>query len=168
MGIIVASSNNRAILFSRVVGFAIIGVVGAVFATIPYCILMVLFYFNVTETCGYKCSDYFEQLSKEGPVKIYGEESTGHLFIRGNDDARQIEIYTPSKTAKEVSVSSNGELKTTKTYSKVRTKAKEVRFSDFKQIDPVLSSFQDLQEPDVPQKVCPINNVHDMIDMRVE
>jgi hypothetical protein len=168
IGNVVASSNNRARLFSRVIGSAIIGFVGALVATLPYCILMLLLYFNATENCGYKCSDYFEQLPKEGPAKIYGEESTGHLFIGGNDDARQIEIYIPSKAADEVTVSSNGELKTTKTYSKVRKKAKEVKFSDFKQTDPVLSSFQDLQEPEVPQKICPINDVHDIIDIRVE
>ena len=164
IGNIVASSNTRARLFSRVIGSLVIGFLGALAATLPYSILMLLLYFTATENCGYKCSDYFEQLPKEGPAKIYGEESTGHLFIGGND----VEIYIPSKAADEVIVSSNRELKTTKTYSKVRKKAKEVKFSDFKRTDPVLSSFQDLQEPEVPQKICPINDVHDIIDVRVE
>lgn len=164
IGNIVASSNTRARLFSRVIGSLVIGFLGALAATLPYSILMLLLYFTATENCGYKCSDYFEQLPKEGPAKIYGEESTGHLFIGGND----VEIYIPSKAADEVIVSSNRELKTTKTYSKVRKKTKEVKFSDFKRTDPVLSSFQDLQEPEVPQKICPINDVHDIIDVRVE
>jgi len=168
IGNVIASSNNRARLFSRVAGSAIIGFVGAFFATIPYCILLLLVYFNATENCGYNCSEYFQQLPNEGPVKIYGEEGSGHLVIGGNDDARQIEIYVPAKTREEVTVSGNGELKTTKTYSKVRKKAKEVKFSDFKKTDPVLSSFKDLQEPEVPQKTCPINDIHDIIDIRAD
>lgn len=44
---------------------------------------------------------------------------------------------------------------------------KEVQFSDFKQIDPVLSRLKDLEEPEVPQTICPINNVHDILDIRV-
>ena len=168
IGNIVASSTNRARLVSRVAGSAIIGFLGALFATLPYCIFMLLLYFDATENCGYKCSDYFEQLPKEGPVKTYGEESTGRLFIGGNDAARQIEIYIPSKAANEVTASNNGELKMTKTYTKVRKKAKEVKFSDFKQTDPVLSSFKDLKEPEVPQKICPINDVHDIIDIQAE
>ena len=168
MGNFVASSTNRARLFARVSGAAIIGFVGALFSALPYAVLMMVFYFNATENCGYKCSDYFEQLPKEGPVEICGEESTGHLVIAGNDDARQIEIYTPLKAADEVTINSNGKLKATKTYTKARKRAKQVNFSDFRQTDPVLSSFKDLEEPAIPQKICPINNVHDVIDIQVE
>ena len=168
VGNIIASSNNRARLFSRVAGSAIIGFVGALVTTVPYCILMLLLYFNATENCGYKCSDYFEQLPKEGPAQIYGEESTGHLIIGGNDDARQVEIYIPSKAKDQVTVSSNRELKITKTYRKTRKKAKFVKFSDFKQTDPVLSRLNDLEEPEVPQKNCPIQDVHDIIEVQLE
>lgn len=165
IGNIVTSSNNRARFFARVAGSAMIGFVSALVGTVPYAILMLLLSFSTTKNCGYKCSDYFEQLPKERPAEIYGEEPTGHLFIAGNDDARQIKIYTPAKAADEVTVSSNGELKTTRTYTKVRKKAKEVKFSDFKKTDPVLSSFKDLEEPDVPQKMCPSNDIDTIIDI---
>lgn len=168
IGNIVASSNNRARLFARVSGAAVIGFVGALFSLLPYAVLVLIIYFETTQNCGYECSDYFEQLSKEGPIEIYGKESSGHLFIARNDDAQQIEIYIPSKAAEEVTISSNGELKTTKTYTKVRKKAKRVNFSDFKKTDPVLSSFKDLEEPEIPQKNCPINDVHDVFNIRVE
>jgi hypothetical protein len=168
IGNIVTSSNNRVRLFARVCGAAIIGFVGTLFSILPYAVLMLIIYFDTTENCGYKCSDYFEQLPKAGPVEIYGKESTGHLFIAGNDDARQIELYIPSKASDEVTISSNGELKTTKTYTKVRKKAKQVNFSNFKQTDPVLSSFKDLKEPEIPQKNCPINDVHDVSNIRVD
>ena len=157
IGNVVVSSNNRARLVTRLIGSAIIGFVGALVEVFPYAVLLLLLSFSATENCGYRCSDYFEQLPKEGHAKIYGEESTGHLFIAENDNARQIEIYIPSKSADEVIVSSNGELKTTKTYTKVRKKAKEVKFSDFRKTDPVLSSFKDLKEPEVPQKICRID-----------
>lgn len=168
IGNIIGSSNNRARLFARVSGSAIIGFVGALFSLFPYAVLIMILYFNTTENCGYKCSDYFERLPKEGQVEMYKKESTGHVFIAGNDDAKQIEIYTPSKSADEVTVRSNGIVKRTTTYTKVRKKARQVNFSDFKNTDPVLSSFKDLEEPEVPQKICPINDLHDIIDIRVD
>jgi len=114
IGNILASSNNRARLFARVSGSVLIGFVGFLFSVLPYAVLMLVFYFEGIANCGYKCSDYFEQLSKKGPVEIYGEESTSHLVIAENDDARQIEVYIPSK-AKAIT-SSDG--KKTKSYTK--------------------------------------------------
>ena len=129
---------------------------------------MVIVYFNITENCGYKCSDYFEQLPKAGAIEIYGEESIGHLVIAGNEDAQQVKIYTPSSASKEVSVTNNGELKTTRTYCKTSKRAKQVKFSDFKQIDPILSRFKDLEEPEIPQTTCRINDVQDVIDPPIQ
>ena len=144
---IIVSSNNRARLFARVSGS-----VGALFSIFPYAVLMMVIYFNITENCGYKYSNYFETLPKQGNVEMYKKESTGHVFIAGNDDAKQIEIYTPSKSVDEVTFRSNGIVKKTTTYTKVRKKVKQVNFSDFKNTDPVLSSFKDLEEPKIPQK----------------
>ena len=170
IGNIIVSSNNRTRILARVSGSAIIGFVGALFSIFPYAVLMMVIYFNTTENCGYKCSDYFETLPKEGHVELYKKESTGHVFIAGNDDAKQIEIYTPSKSADKVTVTGRGNeiVKKTTTYNKVRKKAKQVNFSDFKKTDPVLSSFKDLEEPKIPQKNCPINDVHDIINIRVD
>lgn len=170
IGNILASSNNRIRLFARLMGAGVIGFLGALFSTLPYAVLIMVIYFDTTENCGYKCSDYFEELPKEGPVNIYEEKSTGHIFIGANDDARQIAVYVPSKNANEVSVNSDGSLKPTKQrFKKVRSKAKQVSFSDFKKTDPVLSSFSDLEEPDVPQNRCPISDdVHDVIGIRID
>lgn len=170
IGNILISSKNRIRLFVRMMGTAAFGSLGALFSTLPYTALMMIIYFDTTENCGYNCSDYFEQLPKEGPVNIYEEKSTGHIFINTNDDARQIAVSIPSKASNEVAVRSDGSLKTTKqSYNKVRLKAKQVRFSDFKKTDPVLSSFSDLEEPDVPQKSCPISDdIHDAIGIRID
>ena len=169
VGNILISSNNQARLFARVSGTAIIGFIGALFSSLSYAVLMMLIYFHTTENCGYKCSDYFEQLPKERPVEIYGKESTGHLVIAGNDDARQINFYIPSKPADKVTISSsNRKLKITKTYSKVPKKVKEVKFSEFRKTDPVLSKFNNLEEPEIPQKHCAITDVHDVINILVD
>lgn len=157
IGNLIVSSDNRVRLSARVLGATIIGFTGAIFSTLPYAILICMLYFNVTEDCGYKCSDYFERLPKEGPVRICEKEPTGHLVILGNDDARQMEIYTPSKISDKVILSDTGETTITKSYSKSRKKAKEVKFSDFKNKDSVLSAFKDLEEPVVPKKPCLIN-----------
>ena len=55
-----------------------------------------------------------------------------------------------------------------KSYKLSGKKAKEVKFSEFKRTDPLLSQFKDLLEPDIPQKSCPINDVHDIIDIRID
>ena len=57
---IVASSNDRARLFARVYVIIIIGFVSALFSTLPYAVLMMVIFFDSTQNCGYKCSDYFE------------------------------------------------------------------------------------------------------------
>lgn len=169
IGNVLASSNNRIRLFARLIGATTIGFLGALFSTLPYAVLMMVIYFDTTENCGYKCSNYFEELPKEGPVKIYDKKSTGHIFIGANDNARQITVHTPSKVANEVSVSSDGSVTTTKQhFNKVRPKAKEVTFSNFRKTDPVLSRFSDLEEPDVPQKSCPISDIHDVIGIRID
>ena len=99
---------------------------------------------------------------------MYKKESTGHVFIAGNDDAKQIEIYTPSKSVDEVTVRSNGIVKKATSYTKARKKVRQVNFSDFKNTDPVLSSFKDLEEPKIPQKNCPSDDFQDVINIRVD
>lgn len=73
IGNIFASSNNRIRLFARLMGTATIGFLRSLFSTLPYDILMMVIYFDTTENYGYNCSDYFEQLPKEGPVEIYAK-----------------------------------------------------------------------------------------------
>lgn len=129
---------------------------------------MLLIFFNLTENCSYRCSDFFEQLPKEEPIQIVENQSTGNLVIGGNDDAKQVQFYTPTSATNKVTVNANGELEETKIYNKARTKAKQVNFSDFKKTDPVLSKFDGLEEPIVPQRFCPIDDPHDIINIRID
>ena len=168
-GNIISYPDNPIRLLIRLGGTFIIGITASLTLSISYGLLLMFIYYDNTENCAYSCSKYFEQLSPEGPIHIYDKKSTGHVVIGSNDDARQIAIYTPSTDATEVVISSNGSLKTTKqSYKQVRTKAKQVNFSDFRKTDPVLSSFSDLDEPQIPQKNCQINEIHEIIDIQID
>ena len=160
IGNAVLSSNNRVRLFARVTGAAMVGLIGSIMSMLPYAILITLLLFDSTKECGYPCKDYFEQLPQEGPVRIYGETATGQLAIAGNDDARQVEVYTPtpSTECKSTSISDSNSRKVTRSYTKSPKKARQVNFLDFKKTDPVLSAFKDLEEPDVPQGYCPFSS----------
>ena len=168
MGNFIVSSNNQARLIARVSGSAIMGFVTGLLAAFSYGIFMTVIFFNLTENCSYRCSDFFEQLPKEGPIQIVENQSTGNLVIGGNDDAKQVQFYTPTSATNKVTVNANGELEETKIYNKARTKAKQVNFSDFKKTDPVLSKFDGLEEPIVPQRFCPIDDPHDIINIRID
>ena len=77
-------------------GAVVIAFCGALATALPYAVLMMVIYFDTTADCGYKCSDYFTELPKEGPVNIYEKKkTTGHIFIGSNDDARQLAVYIP-------------------------------------------------------------------------
>lgn len=80
----------------------------------------------------------------------------------------RFQFYTPTSATNKVTVNANGELEETKIYNKARTKAKQVNFSDFKKTDPVLSKFDGLEEPIVPQRFCPIDDPHDIINIRID
>lgn len=166
LGNIVVSSNNRVRLFARVAEAVVVAFLAGLVSLFPYAIfIMMVLYFEATQNCKYKCQDDFEHLPKAEPVKIYDKKSTGQLVIAGNDKAHQIEFYTPSKASAE---SITGYVKKIKTYIQSQTKAKEVKFSDFKENDAVLSTFKDLKEADILQKICPINDIHEAIVISVE
>lgn len=168
IGNVVVSSENRFRLMTRTAGSVGIGIITALLSSFVCGVLIMVLLFDNTHNCGYKCDDYFEHLPKDHSSKIFAEKPTGQVLIAGNDDARQVEIYIPSQPANEVTISSTGEAKVTKTYKKSRKKAKVVNFSEFKKKSDVLSSFDDLEEPYVPQSVCPINDAHDLLKVRID
>lgn len=168
IGNIVLSSSNRIRLMTRVVGTSVIAFIGAIFMNLPFAILMVMIYFDQTQYCGYNCDLHFQHISEKEPINIYSNEPAGHLAISGNDEARQVAIYNPTKAADKI-IDVTPERKTVeKEYQRSRKKAKEVKFSEFRKTDPVLSQFQDLPEPEVPQKVCKLNDVHEIFDIKIE
>jgi hypothetical protein len=79
IGNVLVSSSNQVRLLTRLTGIAVIAFLGAVFSMLPYAIFMAIIYFDGTQNCGYKCDDYFQHLPKEVPVKIFAEQSAGHL-----------------------------------------------------------------------------------------
>jgi formylmethanofuran dehydrogenase subunit D len=155
-GKIIVSSNNRIRFFSRILGATLLGFAAAIFAIVPYGILIAILYFGATENCGYNCENYFELVPKQETQRIYAEKSFGNLIIGKSENVDMTQIFIPSKPANQVITLSNT---AKRTYTNSRTKLKEIKFSDFKKNDLVLSAFKNLQEPDVPQKPCLINDV---------
>lgn len=43
-----------------------------------------------------------------------------------------------------------------------------MKFSELKKTDLALASFKDLEELNVPKKTCLVNDVHDIIDIRID
>ena len=167
VGNIMLSANSRAQFITWVVFSTAVGVVGAAANLLPYTVLIMILWFNSTENCGRKCSNYFEQIPKEGPFEIYKEQPNGHICIASTEDAEQLQLYIPTESKVEESVTGNEEVRKIRTYKKSRKKPKQVNFSDFRKTDPVLSSFKELDEPDIPQNICPITDSKDIIDIRV-
>ena len=176
MGNTILLSDNPTRLLTRSAGTAIFGLLGGLIKANAGWILLTIVFFDLTKNCGYGCDNYFERISKTQfehisktqPVKVFTEKPTGQLIIAGNDDARQIELYIPSKTSDQVTITSNGEAKITRVYKKSPRKAKLQTFSDFKANDKVLSSFDNVEEPYVPQKTCEMDDVHDVLKLRID
>lgn len=169
IGNVIVSSESRSRLIARLAGTMVFSLFGSIFSALPYVVLMTLIYFNITSDCmyHYQCQNYFDQLPKDEVVTIYGKTSNGHIAITGQDEARQVEIYTETK-AESVIKSDSCEIKTTKNYARSRKKAKVMTFEKFKKTDPVLSAFKDQMEPQVPEKKCLVNDVHDVIAIKID
>jgi len=160
IGNLVVSSSNRARLITRTIASIVIASVAAISSLTSYGVLMAVIFFIETENCGYNCDTHFQKLPRNEPIEIYEERPNGHLVIAGNDDARQVEIYIPSQSANEVIETNKqaGEKVVTKSYRPARKKAKQVKFSEFRKTDPILSQFESLEEPYVPNKSCSIKD----------
>ena len=164
IGNVVGSSENRARFLTRVIGASLTGIFAAASTLVPYAVLVTLFIFIETENCGYNCDDYFQKLPTNDPVEVCVERPNGNLVltgITGNDDARQVEVYIPSESVKEIPEINPENIKekiVKKIYRRTRKKAKEVKFSEFRKTDPILSQFENLEEPIVPQRSCPFTD----------
>lgn len=174
VGKAILTSDNRTRLTIRFIGGSVIGAAAALNTTfitaLPYCILLTVAFFYNTENCGRQCSDYFEQLPQNSKevIQIYSETEHSNLVIAGNDNARQVEIYVPLEKQTSVSFTENTQPVIERKYKASRKKAKQVNFSDFKKTDPVLSSFKDLREPYIKQNVCPLTDMDDIMDVRID
>jgi len=155
---LILSSRNRVRLLTRVSLSASAGIIAVLASSFAYGLLILLLFFDSTQHCAFKCEDYFDRLPPdEVSVRVYSKEPAGQLVIASNDDARQVDIYTPAKISDPEVLSATNEVQQKITHRKSRIKAKQVKFSDFRRIDPVLSAFENLEEPIVPQKVCPFS-----------
>lgn len=153
--------------------------------TVELARIMVMVYF-ITADCWVDCDAHFQKLtlSPDNIVRVYNESPrTPILAIAGNDVARQIQIYVPSE--QEVgnvcnipeqhfefmpSKSANNkcdikEKEVIRKYKPIRKKARMVKFSDFRQNDPVLKAFKGEKEPYSEPNDCPAHALKDLSDM---
>lgn len=152
----VLSSNNSRRLFARAVGSTILGVIAALTTGMGYGIFMTLLYFDLTSDCGfYRCSDYFQEISEAEPGIFHAERPHGNIAIAENTETRQAKFYVPSKNQKVTSA-----------YKPTRKKPRALKFLDFKKSHPVLSTFENLGEPSVPQSTCPLIEAHEVLAVR--
>lgn len=174
-GNLVATTDNQVRLLTRVVGGLLLGALGVAVESLGYAIFAMIIYLNLTADCGfYNCDNYFqeipstpgteisivgEQMRQQRPLIIHAEKLEGNLAIAGNDQAKQLELYVPSE---KQTFSSH------RAYQRAKKQPKLVRFSDFKNSDPVLSSFKNLEEPDVPKKCTVREMVRDVIDENLQ
>ena len=165
VGSMLLTAQSRKRMATRLSSSIITGIMAGVGFAVPAGVLMALMSFSMTENRGYQCEQYFEQLPSEGPIRVFDKQSTGHLVIAGNEAARQVEIYVPLQAPNQVESVKETHTRVQKitSYSKSRTKAKAVNFSDFKKNDPVLSVFDNLEEPTVPQRKCDVSQ-ENMLD----
>lgn len=164
VGNIILSSENRIRLTARVIGSAVVGVVSALasatIASIPYIVLLMLISYDTTEHCGYNCNNHFEQLPSHEAVNIYQDDSSSDVIVTDTYQEGAINLYKPM--GEQVSTTNDGDKVITKVYKKSRKKARLVKFSDFKKADPVLSTFDEIEEPNIKQNICDFEKIDDI------
>ena len=159
---VVMAANRRRLLI-RFAGAAAVGAANAIVGSIFYTILSVLIVFNSTGNCYHPCDRYFERLPESSPqsqTRIYARQPTGNILIAANDDARQVEIFVPSKQPPKLESINGNEVIKSEKFVRSRKKAKQVLFEHILKKDPMLQKFQDkIEEPIVPQQKCIIDRV---------
>ncbi|QXE46097.1 hypothetical protein IV203_000075 (plastid) [Nitzschia inconspicua] len=165
IGNFLTSTDNRVRLILRFSASVIAGIIAGIASSLSYGILLLLICFLESEQCGFSCDTYFDKIPPEPEaINVYTKNRTGNLIITGNDAARQVEIYIPSKAKAQIRTLTDKQKTITKTYHSLPKRAKQVTFEDFRKNDPVLSKFADLPEPDVPQQVCKLRQIAESID----
>ena len=145
-------TDNRNRLIVRVLASIAVGLANLAIGSLFYGLLGIFMAWDGTEYCGMNCDRYFEQLPKpsEHITRVYSRQPNGNLIISGNDESRQVEIVVPSTMHQIIEGNSQDVAKRPRS----RVKAKRVDFSDIVKNDPVLGAFDQLEEPDVPQREC--------------
>ena len=141
--------NNTRIALMRYTTAIVLGLTTGLLSGIYYGIVILIMTYICTPNVP-NCEEYFKEISSDAihkEIPIFGKNDEDHLIVSGRSE--RINIYIPK--GKEVVVT-DPKLETKEvrqTYKKVHKKAKEVKFSDFKKNDPILSKFDDLEEPKI-------------------
>ena len=111
--------------------------------------IILLSFFTSTEVID--CEKYVQELPavSNQPFEICAEKQSGNLIISDNTN---IELYIPQESETIIIDRKTNQKAIQRIYKKAKKQAKQVKFSDFRKTDPVLSKFKDrdLEEPVVP------------------
>ena len=153
------------IIFGIPIGFA-----GGIVNLIPYIVFVIMFNLAILPTCVINCSDYVERLpsfqnNDDGRKQFYyfTLKNEGNIIVSPESE---VDLYLPDLEANE-KFNSNfvGEKPNSidRKYTKFENlpKPKEVKFSDFKRLDPELIKVAlELEttkdEPYIKRTLCPI------------
>lgn len=157
-GVLFAVDRVKLLSF-RAAGSLIIGYIAFAANIASYGVLLLIMYFQSTSVfCNVPCDQYFHRLpDTDGVVEIFSENRNGNLVIGGNDEAKPVEVYEKIGQEYIKNIQNEGDedkvITIEKRYKKSK-KAKIVKFSQWKKNDPVLSQFENIEEPKVPQWEC--------------
>jgi hypothetical protein len=158
-------SDNAVRLLIRGATALTFGIIAAICSIFSVGMLALVVVFSQTENCGFQRDRYFQQIRPQdnGALMVYAPKSTGNIIITKEAFAERFEIFIPDETqVRPNPIIKKVEGKTTmdRRYVKVKEEkikpvAKMITFSEFIKKNPVLKTFGELKEPNVPTKQCP-------------
>ena len=158
-------------------GSLLIGIAGYAMPAMTFAqtLLFIVTFWDNTQSAGYNCKDHFQQVEKQvdSPTRYYrirsDESATGQLLVNGNDNqGKEVEVYQeqPDKTtfcgrlqpkAGELTVREQ------KSYKRVDHKTREVKFSEFRKNDPVLSKFPSIEDEPITNQLTGKGPIEELV-----
>lgn len=155
--------DSKKRLLIRVLGTAMIALSGGLLNIANFVIPLSAIYFQLSESCHFRCQDYFTTLkaSEEKSLNVYALQEFGNVLVT-NQESKNINLYIPSTTEEEQWVKDipNSNDKIIGRRYKMGKKAKSINFRDFVNSNPSLKlhSAELLgEEPIIDPLTCPIN-----------
>ena len=152
---IIIGLQNAPRFFFRVVGSILAGMAAASTASVTLGIFAIInMYMLTTPIPG--CPKHFKEISSNSnsdEIEIFVANDRNNLIV--SSEADKVVLYNPIvNTRKEKIIPKESgvkEIQIRQRYQKSKRPAKQVKFSDFKKTDPVLSKFDTLDEPEIKQ-----------------
>ena len=121
------------ILMSALIGLggSVAAVAGATLANVvPATIFLILASFELSQDCGVPCDQYIHELirSDNGKIEVLVERESDALIITSNEQAKDVEIYTPETDV--LPLKEDGTTRKMRPYTRSKRPAKQVNYPD--------------------------------------